>query len=275
MIYIGLMGGLGNQLFQIFCGISYANENNIEFRIIGIKNDLVSPCDKRCLRPTYFNNFLTNLKQFTCNCINLPQYNERTFTYKKIPFLNKDFKINGYFQSPKYFENNYKKIIDLIELDKQKCIIKNKYNYYLNDKTISIHFRFGDFLKSPDYHLILNTEYYIKSLETIIEKDNNCINVLYFNEKQDNNLIENIIKNIKQVYPNLNFINCDYNIQDWEQLLLMSLCNHNIIANSTFSWWAAYFNSNPKKIVCYPNIWFGPNCNNSTKDLFPNNWLNI
>ena len=110
-------------------------------------------------------------------------------------------------------------------------------------------------------------------MKTIIEKDNNCINVLYFNEKQDHNLIENIIKNIKQVYPYLNFINCDYNIEDWEQLILMSLCNHNIIANSTFSWWAAYFNSNPEKIVCYPNIWFGPNCNNSTEDLFPNNWL--
>ena len=275
MIYIELKGGLGNQLFQIFCGISYAIKSNIEFRIIGIKNDLVLPHDNRCLRPTYFNNFLTNLKDFTCNHINLPQYNEPAFTYKKIPFYDKDFKINGYFQSPKYFENNYKKIIDLIELDKQKCIIKNKYNYYLNDKIISIHFRFGDFLKKPDYHLILNTEYYIKSLETIIQKDNNCINVLYFNEKQDNNIIENIIKNIKQVYPYLNFINCDYNIQDWEQLLLMSLCNHNIIANSTFSWWAAYFNSNPEKIVCYPNIWFGPNCNNSTEDLFPKNWLNI
>jgi hypothetical protein len=65
------MCGLGNQLFQFFCRISYVVENNIEFRIIGIKPDLVSPFDKRCLRPTYFN----NLKQFTCNHINLPQYN--------------------------------------------------------------------------------------------------------------------------------------------------------------------------------------------------------
>lgn len=55
----------------------------------------------------------------------------------------------------------------------------------------------------------------------------------------------------------------------------MSLCNHNIIANSTFSWWGAYFNINPEKIVCYPNVWFGSECNNSTQDLFPKNWVKI
>ena len=58
-------------------------------------------------------------------------------------------------------------------------------------------------------------------------------------------------------------------------MLLMSLCDHNIIANSSFSWWAAYFNVNPEKIVCYSSQWFGPKCNNSTRDLFPENWIKI
>ena len=55
----------------------------------------------------------------------------------------------------------------------------------------------------------------------------------------------------------------------------MSSCNHNIIANSSFSWWGAYSNSNSEKIVCYPSVWFGPQCNNSTQDLFPENWNKI
>lgn len=275
MIYIELLGGLGNQLFQIFCGISYAIENKISFKIIKTKRDKVSPVDNKSLRPTYWDNFLCNLSKFTCDNIHILTYNEPSFPYNKIPNINKDFKIKGYFQSPKYFENYYKCIMKLIGLDKQKAEIKEKYKEYFNNKTISLHFRIGDYIKKPDYHLILNNEYYINAIKNILEKDNTCDTVLYFNEEQDNYIVENMIKDIKKSYPQLNFIQCNFNIPDWEQLLLMSLCNHNIIANSTFSWWGAYFNLNAEKIVCYPNVWFGTKNNNSTKNLFPENWVKV
>jgi hypothetical protein len=275
MIYVELMGGLGNQLFQIFCGIAYSFENRTSFRINNNKPDKVSPLDNKSLRPTYFNNFLINLSKFTYNNINILTYNEPSFTYNKIPSINKDFKLKGYFQSPKYFENYYKSIIEIIELDKQKAQIKEKYKEYFNNKVISLHFRIGDYIKKPDYHVILNNEYYTNALNNILEKDNTCDTVLYFNEEQDNYIVENIINNIEKLYPQLNFIQCSYNIPDWEQLLLMSLCHHNIIANSTFSWWGAYFNLNPEKIVCCPSVWFGSKYNNSTRDLFPKNWVKI
>tara|TARA_Y100000741_G_scaffold99686_1_gene74014 strand:- start:2532 stop:3359 length:828 start_codon:yes stop_codon:yes gene_type:complete len=274
MVYIELKGGLGNQLFQIFTGISYAIENNIEFKIIKKKYKL-SSVDNKSLRPTYFDNFLLNLNKFTCDNINILTYNEQSFIYNKIPNINKQFKMNGYFQSPKYFENNYNSIIKLIELDKQKTTIKEKYKEYFNNKVISLHFRIGDLVKITDIMPLLKCEYYINAIKNVLENDNTCFQILYFNEKQDNNIVENMINNIKKSYPQLNFIQCSYDIADWEQLLLMSLCNHNIIANSTFSWWGAYFNINPGKIVCYPNVWFGPNCNNSTQDLFPENWVKI
>jgi hypothetical protein len=64
-------------------------------------------------------------------------------------------------------------------------------------------------------------------------------------------------------------------MEDWQQLLLMSCCNDNIIANSSFSWWGAYFNGTIEKIVCYPDIWFGPLNPVNTRDLFPESWQEI
>jgi hypothetical protein len=56
----------------------------------------------------------------------------------------------------------------------------------------------------------------------------------------------------------------------------MSSCKHNIIANSTFSWWGAYLNENNDKIVCYPSLWFGNELQNKdTCDLFLDNWKKI
>jgi hypothetical protein len=64
-------------------------------------------------------------------------------------------------------------------------------------------------------------------------------------------------------------------IADWQQMLLMSVCDHNIIANSSFSWWGAYFNANLGKVVCYPSVWFGPGVSHDTRDLCPESWVKI
>jgi hypothetical protein len=280
MIYIELMGGLGNQLFQIFCGLAYSLENKIPFKINNNKPDNVSPLDNISKRPTYWNNFLINLSEFTYNNnINLPVYREKTFfKYDKMPLIVQDFKLFGYYQSYKYFETQYENIIKLIGLEERKTQIyeKNKPLFNGNKKPISLHFRIGDYVKNLAMHPVLPIEYYIQSLHFIknsipeLEKNNY---IFIFGEFNDKEKIEKHIEGMKTELPNLEIIVCDYNIADYDQILLMSLCEHNIIANSTFSWWGAYFNNNKKKLVCYPNIWTGSA--NVTNDLFPENWNKI
>ena len=115
---------------------------------------------------------------------------------------------------------------------------------------------------------------------TIIGQKINTINnsirtVLYFCEDADFDEVLEKIYNLEQIFPELIFMRGDNMLQDWEQMMLMSLCSHNIIANSTFSWWGAYFNTNPTKIVCYPGTWFGPKAGHDTSDLFPEDWIMI
>jgi hypothetical protein len=275
MIYIELMGGLGNQLFQIFCGISYSLDNKIPFKILKNKNDKVSPLDNISLRPTYFDNFLSNISKFTCDNVNLPLLKESgLFVYKKIPLIEKDFKLHGYFQNINYFNNNYDNICKFINIDYFKNNIKLKYNNYFQNKLpISLHFRIGDYVKNTSFHPILNINYYIESIKYLYSNLNNIDEnyyLLIFGEEINNKEINENIEKLKLEFPNLEIVICEYNIEDWKQMILMSLCSHNIIANSSFSWWSAYFNNNSEKFVCYPSIWNGSV--NNINGLFPEKW---
>ena len=268
---IVLMGGLGNQLFQIFNLIAYCKRYNYDFQFqysdqltIGIT------------RPTYWNTFLEKIKIYTNNNLpKLPSNREHQFHYSEIPNINTPIIFFGYYQSYKYFQNQYDKIIEMIELSNQKSIILQKYQDICDyDNTISIHFRIGDYIDKQEHHPLLDIKYYINSINNIIDKTNNKQwNILYFNQKEDNELVFEKIQVLKNIFPDIEFIKSPDTIDDWEQMLQMSNCRHNIIANSTFSWWGAYFNNHEDKIVYYPDIWFGPAQGNKYMgDLFPEKW---
>jgi len=96
-----------------------------------------------------------------------------------------------------------------------------------------------------------------------------------YKKQTSNILFSNIIIRPNE-FPIIEFERATNTLDDWQQMLLMSCCNHNIIANSSFSWWGAYFNVNPTKIICYPSIWFGPKMSDVVvTDLFPDEWVRI
>jgi hypothetical protein len=275
MISCDLVGGLGNQLFILFATISCAISNKHPFYFL--YSDITTG------RKTYWNTFLTSLKIFTCTQLQISDspkniIRENGFHYQ--PILESISKNNtilyGYYQSYKYFEKNYTSICKLIRLDEHKIKIKQKYLYDYANLT-SMHFRLGDYKALPEYHLILPIEYYKKCIQDIEKKQKGKQqSILYFCEKEDNKIVDRIIIELLKEFPECEFFKADVEIDDWEQMLMMSLCCNNIIANSTFSWWAAYFNSYIDKTVYYPNIWFGPRlAHYNLTDLFPESWIKI
>jgi hypothetical protein len=272
MISVHIMGGLGNQLFQIFAAFSYALDVNQEFVLPNIgKTPGITE------RPTYWSSFLSSLQFLVKDSLpKIEVLREKGFEYYNIPkIFGKDILFYGYFQSYKYFENYYKEICDIIELEKKKLEVKEKFNKYNFENSVSMHFRIGDYIHIQNTHPILEESYYEKSLNKILENVSDLKKVYYFTEKQDYYEVQNIIFNLAKIFPELEFINILDETKDWEEMLLMSMCENNIIANSTFSWWGAYFNNNPDKIVCYPSIWFGPRLKHNTEDLFPPSWTKI
>ena len=127
------------------------------------------------------------------------------------------------------------------------------------------------------HYVLLKDDYYVKSIREIIKRTKkNDWDIIYFCEEKDNVPVKQRLYKIKKVFPHLTFHKASDELEDWEQLLLMSLSDHNIIANSTFSWWGAYLNNHTDKIVCYPQKWFGvANTDKDTKDLCPPSWLRI
>jgi hypothetical protein len=286
------MGGLGNQLFQIFTTISYAIKSNNEFHFLNIKTIGGNSCT---LRYTFWDSFLISLQPFLTNFFpELAIVRETSFEYKELPISllkNRNVCIYGYFQSYKYFKDKFSLIYDLLDIDTRKKKVIKKLNKTFKESlsnSISMHFRLGDYKKKniSQKHPILPSNYYIKSLKYILEKEteNFSKKVIYFCEKEDIQTVEETIHQCKILFPNVEFELFSHFEEDWKQMLIMSECKHHIIANSSFSWWGAYIgfenqkkqkNNIKNKIICYPSLWFAPAATENTKDLFPFEWTKI
>jgi hypothetical protein len=241
------------------------------------------------VRYSYWDIFLSALKPFLKDQEKLPKlelyFKEQSFQYDPsilLNLLNNQQKVKmlvGYFQSHKYFDVYKKAIFKLIKIEMKQLAMYTIHNPSIRfDTTVSMHFRLGDYKKLQDFHPILSIEYYIKALNLIFKErqtTKSFSTVLYFCEDADFDEVLEKITYLQNVFPNLIFERANNSLDDWEQMILMSLCSDNIIANSTFSWWGAYFNANPTKMVCYPGDWFGPKAGHDTRDMFPDDWIQI
>ena len=275
MITIELMGGLGNQLFQIFALLGYSIQHNTPFYFAdkGLQHGW--------RKKLYWDTFLSALGPNLLSGVDAKHvWREQQFCYSQIPYFGgiteEDVKLFGYFQSYKYFDVYKEEIFDKIQLYSAKREVEKQISGYGN--SISMHFRLGDYKGKEEHHPIIPPVYYERALRQVVEDTSKTDwTVVYVCEEEDVLYVTlNFIDKLRNMFPEMTFKKLDGNLADWEHMLAMSLCRHNIIANSTFSWFGAYFNTSADKRVYYPSVWFGPAQGPKyVGDLFPEEWQKI
>ena len=253
MITCNLIGGLGNQMFQIAATHALALRNNDEagFDLYKCYTPLQGNVSDK-----YKNNFFSKLRNVSNIKINF-SYHEPSFSYNKIQY-SKELVLNGYFQSERYFIDYKKEIIDLFNMEESPLVTDYLVPFKTMDIPITaIHVRRGDYLKNPDFHPVCSVEYYKKAMEKI--GPSNFI------------FISDDMEWVKENFSGANiwYSNFTDEINDFK---LMASCDNNIISNSSFSWWGAYLNRNEDKRIIAPSKWFGPKGPQDIQDIFPYNW---
>lgn len=138
-----------------------------------------------------------------------------------------------------------------------------------NKNTVSIHIRRGDYENDPEAKFVLGgictLDYYKKSIEYLNERIEQPYYCLFSNNPEWTQENFAFLKNSLIIDWNLNK-------ESWQDMMLMSMCRHNVIANSSFSWWGAWLNRNPDKIVIAPSKWFNIY---EAADIVPDQWVRI
>jgi hypothetical protein len=284
MVVVKIIGGLGNQLFQYAAGrcLSLHHQTDLKLDDSGFSSYQLRDFELDAFNTVYKIATEDEINLF-CNRTFLKKITDRTGPFLKRTFFretyfhyNKNFLkyppnvyLKGYWQSEKYFLP----VKDVIQKDLLlKDTFINKITDYAsevkNTETVSVHIRRGDFTnkETQKVHGILPINYYENAIEFMRQKFPTAKFLIFSDD----------IKWVKQNFKieKVTIVSGEISKTHLEDFYLMSHCSHNIIANSSFSWWAAYLNPNPNKIVIAPKKWFNKAPYN-TKDLIPAGWLTI
>ncbi len=295
MIKVALNGGLGNQLFQYAAGRALSVVNNTElcFDIIPLysKLQLSTLASYRKFELDVFsiqantNDFFFKNKylypigklQFFLNRYynrwKYSYYRETDFAFDPVVLEMPDNTyLDGHFQSEKYFKSIEsiisKELTFKLPLTDENNFWKQKIE---NSLAVSIHIRRGDYAslqKNLRKHGVVPLDYYYRAIRYLSAK---ITNPVFFIFTDDTDWVKD---NFKCDFPFYIIENNNHAETSYADMHLMSLCSHQIIANSTFSWWGAWLNANPEKIVIAPENWFVDSSIDS-KDIYPPEWIKL
>ncbi len=282
------MGGLGNQLFQYATGKTLAIQHNTTLKLdLSFLNKDSDLHTKRNFELDVFKidyelcsigevDFFTNrpvLQKYLPFLFSAKHVaNEKSFEFDAAVFsFPKNTYLNGFWQSERYFAGSRRILLDELVVNRPESEkVRAMKNLILNSNSVSLHVRRGDYISNPissQFHGNLQLDYYHKAIDYL----NNIYNDLKFFVFSDD--IAWVKLNLKPA-NDCEYIDFNTGKDSAFDLQLMSLCKHNIIANSSFSWWGAWLNQNRHKIVISPEHWFADKSIN-TKDLIPKDWIKL
>jgi len=294
---VKIFGGLGNQMFQYAFAYALAksldtkvtldlswfeavkSHENVTVRIFeldvfNIDYEIAAQEDLQKVLPTQRR---SKIQKFLWEAFKIEKHKPLGNTFIQYASYNFDknlltspnyFYYNGYFQNEKYFKPIRRELLESfhssIPLDEKNQHILDK---ILETNSVSIHVRRGDYVTlecAKNFHGTCSLEYYEKAIKYIAKKVKNPHFFLFSDD------IDWVIKNLKIEHP---FTVVDFNQgKGWLDLNLMKSCKHNILANSSFSWWGAWLNANPSKIVIAPKKWTSKKAKGS---IIPTEWVKL
>ena len=304
MITVSLMGGLGNQMFQYAAGKALAERHGVSIALdLGgfrydeerrsflldrwcvPKADLAGPSEAGSKKPA--SNFVRSRWRRRIDRVlgraGLPElqppandYHEPHFHYDPaFEALGSQTALFGYFQSERYFSEIADKLRDFF----QPCDALSPPAQLVADRiattqhSVSVHIRRTDFITNPariSFHGWLDDVYYRRALKVMYGTVNPDLTIFVFSD--DPAAAEGVLDFVPAA--SLVHVRGDPE-RPWEDLALMTRCRHHVVANSSFSWWGAWLNPSPDKVVIAPRAWFtlaGLRQQN-TCDLWPASWI--
>jgi len=284
MIVIRVWGGIGNQLFQYSFGeyLRLKTQQEVVYDIASfgrtdkyrkLELDIINP-DIPTIENIKFSHYTglnsRILRSFFCLNHGNKFVEESHFAETLLSNINPSMIIylQGYWQKDLYpnkvLEYNPNCFIPYLEKPIEIQTIEDEIK--TNIPTIALHIRRGDYYNSKNIKslAVCTPDYYYKALNFLYEKNNNYCRTIIFSDE-----LEWVKDNIN--LPQDVFFVPNYNINSFWYIYLMSCCSHNIIANSSFSWWGAYLNKNKDKIVIAPQKWII----NSNKEMALPEWIKI
>lgn len=297
MIFVKISGGLGNQMFQYACGRSLAAKHGVELVLDCSFYENVRRYPFATQRKFELDIFTINAKVLGSSGITTRIMMLANGVVKKLadiaglkklsrsvyqledansdPLTQSSWNciLNGYWQSEDYFREKADIIRnDFRFLNEPEGNNKDLASRIYKTNSVSIHIRRGDYISDAatnKTHGICSLEYYANAVKFIAGKVPDPVFYIFSDDMEW--VKSNLLLSLPHEYIEGNNQHAAY-----VDMQLMTMCNHNIIANSSFSWWAAWLNPNDKKIVVAPKKWFAdPSLHLKSRQLIPANWITL